>query len=142
MLWESTIQTLIDRVPAGSEQDVHILFAGGIHDARSATMISAMAAPLVERGMPIGVLMGTAYLFTKEAVACGAIVEGFQEQALECTRTINLETGAGQASRCVRTQFAEEFYATRRRMLAAGSSAEEIKNALEELNLGRLRIAS
>ena len=40
------------------------------------------------------------------------------------------------------SQFAEEFYATRRRMLAAGSSAEEIKNALEELNLGRLRIAS
>ena len=142
MLWESTIQTLIDRVPAGSKQDVHILFAGGIHDARSAAMISAMAAPLVERGMRIGVLMGTAYLFTQEAVSCGAIVEGFQEQALECTRTINLETGPGHASRCVRTQFAEEFYTTRRRMLAAGSSAEEIKNVLEELNLGRLRIAS
>ena len=105
-------------------------------------MISAMAAPLVERGMRIGVLMFTAYLFTQEAVSCGAIVEGFQEQALECTRTINLETGPGHASRCVRTQFAEEFYTTRRRMLAAGSSAEEIKNVLEELNLGRLRIAS
>ena len=101
MLWESTIQTLIDRVPAGSKQDVHILFAGGIHDARSAAMISAMAAPLVERGMRIGVLMGTAYLFIKEAVSCGAIVEGFQEQAQECTRTINLETGPGHASRCV-----------------------------------------
>lgn len=142
MLWESMIEILVDTVPFGAERDVHVLFAGGIHDARSAAMVSAMAAPLVERGMCIGVLMGTAYLFTDEAISCGAIVSGYQEQALACTRTINLESGPGHASRCVRTQFAEEFYATRRSMTASGSSAEEIKNALEELNLGRLRIAS
>ncbi len=51
MLWESMIDTLLDDVPSGSEAKVHVLFAGGIHDARSAAMVSAMAAPLVERGM-------------------------------------------------------------------------------------------
>ncbi|MFB8790593.1 MAG: hypothetical protein U7123_17515 [Potamolinea sp.] len=86
--------------------------------------------------------MGSAYLFTQEAVACGAIVQEYQDQALRCTRTINLETGVGHANRCVVTFFAEEFNAIRRQMLQGGSSPEEIKNALEDLTLGRLRIAS
>lgn len=142
VLWETMIETLLKDVPSGAESDIHILFAGGIHDARSAAMVAAMAAPLVERGMRIGVLMGTAYLFTQEAVSCGAIVEEFQAQALHCTRTINLETGPGHASRCVVTPFAQEFYKTRRQMMAAKCSPEDIKNTLEDLTLGRLRIAS
>ncbi|MBD0344530.1 MAG: nitronate monooxygenase, partial [Coleofasciculus sp. Co-bin14] len=142
LLWESMIETLLEQVPQGSEHEVQVLFAGGIHDARSAAMVSAMAAPLVKRGMQIGVLMGSAYLFTKEAVSCGAIVKGFQEQAIACTRTINLETGTGHANRCAITPFAHEFYATRKQLIAQGSSRDEIKNTLEELTLGRLRIAS
>lgn len=142
LLWESMIETLLKEVPKGAEQEVHVLFAGGIHDARSAAMVSAMAAPLAERGIRIGVLMGSAYLFTEEAVSCGAIVKEFQEAAIACTHTINLETGPGHANRCAVTPFAEEFYATRRHLLAKGSSPEEIKNALEDLTLGRLRIAS
>lgn len=142
VLWETMIETLLKDVPSGAESDVHVLFAGGIHDARSAAMVAAMAAPLVERGVRIGVLMGTAYLFTQEAVSCGAIVEEFQAQALNCTRTINLETGPGHASRCVVTPFAQEFYKTRRQMMAAKCSPEDIKNTLEDLTLGRLRIAS
>jgi acyl transferase domain-containing protein/NAD(P)H-dependent flavin oxidoreductase YrpB (nitropropane dioxygenase family)/acyl carrier protein len=142
LLWESMIETLLQEVPKGAEQEVHVLFAGGIHDARSTAMVSAMAAPLAERGIRIGVLMGSAYLFTEEAVSCGAIVKEFQATAIACTRTVNLETGPGHASRCAITPFAQEFYATRSSMLANGSSPEEIKNALEHLTLGRLRIAS
>ncbi|HEY9823465.1 MAG TPA: beta-ketoacyl synthase N-terminal-like domain-containing protein, partial [Candidatus Sericytochromatia bacterium] len=142
LLWESMISTLLENVPKDAERDVHILFAGGIHDARSAAMVSAMAAPLVERGMRVGVLMGSAYLFTEEAVSCGAIIKNFQATAIACTRTINLETGIGHASRCAVTPFAQEFYATRKHLLAIGTPPEEIKNALENLTLGRLRIAS
>ena len=142
VLWESAIETLLREVPPGVESEVHVLFAGGIHDAQSSLMIGVMAAPLAERGMKVGVLMGSAYLFTQEAVACGAIVAGFQQQALACSQTINLETGPGHASRCAVTPFAREFYEIRRRMLAEGKGAEEIKNALEDLTLGRLRIAS
>nr|WP_204368456.1 type I polyketide synthase [Neosynechococcus sphagnicola] len=142
VLWESMVDTLLVEVPAADAANIHVLFAGGIHDARSAAMVSTLAAPLVKHGIKIGVLMGTAYLFTEEAVACGAILPGFQEQALACTQTVNLETGPGHASRCAVTPFTEEFYRIRRQMMAAGSTPEEIKNALEELNLGRLRIAS
>ncbi len=142
VLWESMITMLLEEVSPTVAPEVHVFFAGGIHDARSASMVNAMAAPLAERGIKIGVLMGTAYLFTQEAVACGAIMPEFQRQALACTRTINLETGPGHASRCALTPFAEEFYATRRRMMQEGRSAEDIKNTLEDLTLGRLRIAS
>jgi acyl transferase domain-containing protein/NAD(P)H-dependent flavin oxidoreductase YrpB (nitropropane dioxygenase family)/acyl carrier protein len=142
VLWDSMIDTLLTQVPPEKAADLHILFAGGIHDAASAAMVSAMAVPLVERGMKIGVLMGTAYLFTQEAVNCGAILPKFQEAAIACQRTLNLETGPGHASRCAVTPFAQEFYATRRQMMAAGRDSEEIKNTLEDLTLGRLRVAS
>ncbi|TAM25636.1 MAG: hypothetical protein EPN60_11870, partial [Nevskiaceae bacterium] len=141
-LWGQMIEVLLAEVPAGAEKDIQILFAGGIHDALSSAMVAAMAAPLVARGMRIGVLMGTAYLFTEEIVASGAVVPGFQEQALRCTRTVNLESGPGHATRCVLTDFARDFQDSRRRLLREGKSVEEVRDALEDLNLGRLRIAS
>ncbi len=142
ILWDSMIETLLAEVPVGAESEIHVLFAGGIHDATSAAMVASISAPLVQQGMKVGVLMGTAYLFTEEAVQGGAILSGFQQQALQCETTINLESGPGHATRCAVTPFAHEFYATRRQMLAAGHSAEDIKNTLEDLNIGRLRIAS
>ncbi len=141
-LWEQTCEVLLAHTPKGADRTVHVLFAGGIHDARSSAMVAAMTAPLAARGMKVGCLMGTAYLFTREIVSAGAIVEGFQAEAIACTRTMNLESGPGHASRCVDTKFAHDFYAERRRLLKEGRSSEEIRDALEDLNLGRLRIAS
>ncbi|HEY1076538.1 MAG TPA: beta-ketoacyl synthase N-terminal-like domain-containing protein, partial [Fontimonas sp.] len=141
-LWEQMIDVLLAQVPAGADKDIHVLFAGGIHDATSAAMVAAMTAPLAARGMKVGVLMGTAYLFTREIVGSGAIVPGFQDVALSCTQTLNLESGPGHASRCVDTRFARDFYDTRRQLIREGRSVEDIRDALEDLNLGRLRIAS
>ncbi|HKY93206.1 MAG TPA: beta-ketoacyl synthase N-terminal-like domain-containing protein, partial [Nevskiaceae bacterium] len=141
-LWEQMIEVLLTCVPAGEEKNIHVLFAGGIHDAVSGAMVAGMAAPLAEKGMKVGALMGTAYLFTQEIVSSGAVVDGFQREALRCERTMNLESGPGHASRCVDTKFAHDFYDTRRRLIREGKSAEEIREALEDLNLGRLRIAS
>jgi acyl transferase domain-containing protein/NAD(P)-dependent dehydrogenase (short-subunit alcohol dehydrogenase family)/NAD(P)H-dependent flavin oxidoreductase YrpB (nitropropane dioxygenase family) len=141
-LWDGMIGALLREVPAGEAARVHVLFAGGIHDARSAAMVAAMAAPLAERGMRVGVLMGTAYLFTREAVASGAIVRGFQEALVGCTRTVTLESALGHANRCAATGFAGEFQATRRRLLREGQPAEAVRQVLDDLLLGRLRIAS
>ncbi|MDB5986698.1 MAG: putative modular polyketide synthase [Nevskia sp.] len=141
-LWEQMIEMLLAEVKPGKEADYHLLFAGGVHDARSGAMLAALTAPLAARGMKVGALMGTAYLFTQEIVDSGAIVPGFQAQALECARTVNLETGPGHSTRCADTQFARDFYETRRRLLREGVSAEELRDQLEDLNLGRLRVAS
>jgi malonyl CoA-acyl carrier protein transacylase len=144
VLWDQMIRVILEHLDAaGSKgEDYHVLFAGGIHDAASASMVAAMAAPLSERGVRIGVLLGTSYLFTKEAVVSGAIVEGFQQEALACQQTILLESGVGHATRCADTPFGRLFAEEKRRLFREGRSKEEIREALEMLNLGRLRIAS
>ena len=143
VLWQTMVDALLDAIEAGvPATELQVVFAGGIHDAVSAAMVAALAAPLVERGARIGVLLGTAYLFTAEAVAAGAIVDGFQRAALDCERTVLLESGPGHSTRCVDTPFYETFRQARRRLVAAGTSAEEVRGELETLNLGRLRLAS
>ncbi len=142
VLWNMMVDAILEAMPSSGLADCHVLFAGGIHDAVSASAVAALAAPLVERGVKIGVLMGTAYLFTHEAVASGAIVEGFQQEAIRCRRTVLLETGPGHSTRCTDSAYAEAFQRERERLVAEGLPAEEVRNTLEGLNLGRLRIAS
>ena len=85
---------LADAVKGGIPgEQLHVVFAGGIHNARSAAMAATMAAPLAQLGVRVGVLVGTGYLFTEEAVSSGAIVHTFQQEAVSCTRTVLLEVG-------------------------------------------------
>lgn len=141
-LWESMVDLLLHEAPAAAVAEMQILFAGGIHDARSAAMIAALAAPLADRGAALGVLMGTAYLFTAEAVAAGAIVPAMQEQALTCRTTVTLETGPGHLIRCAPTPFTAAFAAERARLRGAHVGEAAVTAALEQLLRGRLRIAS
>ncbi len=143
VLWNSVVETLLEYLNANPQtKDVQLLFAGGIHDGLSAAMVAAIAAPVVARGVSIGVLSGTAYLFTQEAVRSGAILAGFQNAAIEAFETTLLESAPGYATRCVPSPFVDVFNNERQRMIAAGESGEQIKEDLEELNIGRLRIAS
>jgi len=143
VLWDTMVSTLL-RLPPDPTRDaeIQVLFAGGVHDARSAAIVSAIAAPLVERGMKIGVLMGTAYLFTQEIVRSGAVVPEFQSAAIACEKTVTLETGPGHASRAAMTPFAEEFLERRRDLEAEKLSGDAVREELEGLSLGRLRVAS
>ncbi len=144
ILWETMINVLLEHLDQTGASGVsyHILFAGGIHDETSASIVAALGAQLVERGVRIGVLLGTAYLFTHEAVESGAIQQGFQDEAVACSETVLLKTGVGHASRCAKTSFAAFFENQRRSLLARGVSPDELNQELETLNLGRLRIAS
>ena len=141
VLWEQVVDIL-----AGADikdpEAVHVLFAGGIHDALSAAMVALIAAPLGARGMKVGVLMGTAYLFTHEIVTSGAIVAEFQRQAMQCKETALLQSGVGIYTRCARTAFCDEFEALRRQLILESKSDEDTLMALELMNIGRLRIAS
>ncbi|MGW7110979.1 SDR family NAD(P)-dependent oxidoreductase [Streptomyces xanthophaeus] len=138
-LWEEQIDRLLgcEDVPA-----LDVLLAGGIHDERSAAMAAVAAAPLAARGARIGVLMGTAYLFTAEAVTAGAVLPGFQAAALDCETTVLLRTAPGHATRCAATEYAGTFEAARLRLTQDGTDPREAWEELERLNLGRLRIAS
>ncbi|QJW93891.1 type I polyketide synthase [Frigoriglobus tundricola] len=141
-LWEAMVEVLVDHIGGKPADDLHVVFAGGIHDALSAGMVAALSAVLAEKGVKVGVLLGTSYLFTKEAVAGGAITERFQKEALACAETVLLETGPGHAIRCIPTPYADVFEAEKRKLRAEGKSPLEVGIALERMNLGRLRVAS
>ena len=143
LLWETMCHILLEHIgPNGKGNDLHVVFAGGIHDALSAAMVAALSAPLAERGVHVGALMGTAYLFTEEAVAAGGIVSRFQQEAVSCKDTVLLTTGPGHAIRCIKTPYFDVFDSEKRRLKGEGKSHEEIVKALEWMNIGRLRVAS
>ncbi|MFI9382875.1 SDR family oxidoreductase [Kutzneria sp. NPDC052558] len=141
-LWEAQLSVLLDFLGANADAELDVLFAGGIHDERSAAMVSAMAAPLRAHCCNVGVLMGTAYLFTEECVRDGAVQPLFQQQVVDAEATALLETAPGHATRCVTSPFAEDFLALRDDLRARGLPDREVWEELEQLNIGRLRIAS
>jgi acyl transferase domain-containing protein/NAD(P)H-dependent flavin oxidoreductase YrpB (nitropropane dioxygenase family) len=143
VLWEQAVACVSEALDRGLPADeIRLIFAGGIHDGRSAALVTALAAPLADRGVKVGVLIGTAYLFTQEAVATGAIVPRFQDEVLRCQTTVLLESGPGHQVRVTPTPFVARFEQERAQLLAEGRSTEEIRDALEALNVGRLRVAT
>ncbi|MER7863369.1 SDR family oxidoreductase [Amycolatopsis japonica] len=134
-LWEAQIDVLREYAA-----EVEVYFAGGVHDERSAAMVTAAAAPLTRLGATVGLLMGTAYLFTEEAVRAGAVLPLFQRQVVEATRTDLLETAPGHATRCVRSAFTTEYAELKRALKDVPD--REAWERLEKLNVGRLRLAS
>lgn len=142
VLWDQMTSVLLETVPPETLSKTSVLFAGGIRDARSAAAVAAVAGPLAAAGAGIGVLMGSAYLATREIVATGAVVPEFQAAALACDETALLETGPGHATRCARTPFVETFQDERQRLQVSGVAQDEMRERLERLNLGRLRLAA
>ncbi|MEU1094295.1 SDR family NAD(P)-dependent oxidoreductase [Streptomyces sp. NPDC005877] len=143
-LWEAqlaAVEEYVARAP-GAAGDFQVLLAGGIHDERSSAMAAALTAPLAARGVAVGVLMGTAYLFTAEAVACGAIQPVFQRQVIAAGATALLESAPGHATRCVASPYTADYAAARARLRADGTPDRRAWEELERLNIGRLRIAS
>jgi acyl transferase domain-containing protein/NAD(P)H-dependent flavin oxidoreductase YrpB (nitropropane dioxygenase family)/NADP-dependent 3-hydroxy acid dehydrogenase YdfG len=138
VLWEQQLDVL-----RGAGPGVEILFAGGVHDARSAALVAAMAAEQAAAGTGVGVLMGTAYLFTREAVESGAITDVFQDLLVRAASTVTLETAPGHRTRCLPSPYTDRFEAVRTELSAtSGMPAQEVWQRLEDLNTGRLRIAS
>ncbi|MFD7477010.1 SDR family NAD(P)-dependent oxidoreductase [Streptomyces sp. NPDC059837] len=144
-LWEAQLGVLDDFLAGaknGTAGELRLFFAGGVHDERSAAMVTALTAPLSARGAAVGVLMGTAYLFTEEAVSAGAVLPLFQRQVIDAERTDLLETAPGHATRCVHSPFTDEFAAVKEDLAARGTPGREAWEQLEQLNVGRLRLAS
>jgi acyl transferase domain-containing protein/NAD(P)H-dependent flavin oxidoreductase YrpB (nitropropane dioxygenase family) len=144
-LWEAQLGVISDFLAGKNAVDaaeLQVLFAGGVHDERSAAMIAAMATPLTARGAAVGVLMGTAYLFTSEAVEAGAVLPLFQQQVIAAERTDLLETAPGHATRCVASPFTAEYAAIKQDLQSREVPSRDAWEQLEQLNVGRLRLAS
>ncbi|MEU5429607.1 SDR family oxidoreductase [Streptomyces olivoreticuli] len=145
-LWEAQLAVLADFLDArperGGRPGIEVLFAGGVHDERSAAMVAALSAGLTRRGGAVGVLMGTAYLFTREAVECGAVQPLFQRTVLTAQSTVLLDTAPGHVTRCVPSPFTDTYRTHQEELREQGVPRRQAWERLERLNLGRLRIAS
>jgi acyl transferase domain-containing protein/NAD(P)H-dependent flavin oxidoreductase YrpB (nitropropane dioxygenase family)/NAD(P)-dependent dehydrogenase (short-subunit alcohol dehydrogenase family) len=144
-LWESQldiIESHLAREQGKAVSPIELVFAGGIHDAASAAAVMAMTVGMPSHLIRTGILMGTAYLFTEEAVQHGAIGALFQQQLVLATETRLLETAPGHATRCLSTPFVDEFERRKSAWLEEGKNERDIWRELEQLNIGRLRLAS
>lgn len=144
-LWSAQVRAVEEALEAGDVRDpaeLSLWWAGGVHDATSAALVRALSAPLALKGVEQGVVMGTAYLFTEEAVRSGAILEEYQRVALSCERTDTLHTAPGHATRCAPSPFVKEFQERSETLEREGVPSRERWATLEQLNVGRLRAAS
>ena len=139
ILWEKQITRLLEEKDL---KNISVFFAGGIHDSLSSAMLSALTAPLTARGAKVGVMMGTSYLFTKEIVETGAVVERFQQENLKGTETVLLESSPGHVTCCLKSPFVDFFSNKKKELAQSVTNSKELGLYLENLNVGRLRIAA
>ncbi len=139
ILWERQIYRLLkeDNLSAFS-----VFFAGGIHDAFSSAFVSIMSATLDAKGAKVGILMGSSYLYTKEAVESKAILPRFQKLAIEENTTVILQAAPGQETQSLKSPFTEYFEKEKEKLQRQNLDSKEVWIRLEELNLGRSRIAT
>ena len=124
----TTIGDLVDRAAEETEGDA-VVFPDVRStypelSAASTRMARSLRGLGVGRGDKVGVLMGTAYLFTAEAVASGAIGRAFQDAAVACERTALVETAPGHATRCAESDFVDAFARERARLEAEGTDPQ------------------
>lgn len=143
-LWEQQISVLLELVSDGKvdAEDLVVAMAGGIHDPSSAAMALLTAADLVEHGAAVSLLMGTMYSLTTEAVRTGAVTQDFCDVITSATSSARLETAPGHVTRCVPTPLVDEIDLIRETKTSAGESDQNIWRSLEEMTLGRLRMAT
>lgn len=139
VLWEKQIFRLLQE---DDIQSISVLFAGGIHNALSSAFVSIMSATLAVKGAKIGIQMGTSYLYAKESVESAAITQEYQNQIISSGKSILLEAAPGQETRSIKTPFTDFFKKEKQRMISAGMDSKDIWFKLEEMNLGRSRIAA
>ena len=119
-----------------------LIFAGGIGTALGSHFISGLASHLARRGARIGIQVGSAYLFTDEIVASGAITALYQKVVCRERCTLVMGRTVGLAARTVPTPFSRRIVAEEYRRLRERVPLKERKEAFERDNIGALLIGA
>ena len=104
-------------------------------------MVAALAAPLAERGVRIGVLAGTGICLRRKR-SRRAIQAAFQDEAIRCTHTVCSSPASDTPPGAPTVPSDNRSPLKSSGSYREGRSKDEIREALEGLNLGRLRIAA
>ena len=142
-LWNANLGELERAAAQGLDLgEVRVLFAGGIGSGRAAAFVAGMVGGLVEKGLNVGLQMGTAYLATEEAVSSCAITSTYQKLTLESNRTVVIGRSVNTRARAAGSPMAAQLIEREQERLRAGVSLRERKQLYEKDNLGALRLAS
>ncbi len=142
-LWSANLNELESAAASGIDlNEVRVLFAGGIATGRAAAFVAGMVGDLVEKGLNVGLQMGTAYLATEEAVATCAITPTYQKLTLQSDRTVVIGRTVNTKARAAGSPMASKLIEREQERLRACVSLRERKELYEKDNLGALRLAS
>lgn len=144
VLWELGVDAVLQAIEVdGSRTPEGILFAGGIAHYTMVMMAAVIAAPLVRKGIPVGIQLGTAYLSTEEIVDTEAVQPAYRSQVLAGSKTLSFGHSINMPTRCVESPFPADLL-TRERELEKDPSVSlnERKNRIEVENRGHLRLAA
>ncbi len=141
VLWEAGVSKLLN----GTDLDLNTLslvFAGGISTRYGSWFISGLAAVLAEKGVKIGIQVGSAYLFSREIVETGSIKAQYQEIIARENETMVIGESVGLASRTAPNEFARMMVQTERQMIQDRKPLDQRKRSFERRNIGSLLIGA
>ena len=98
VLWTTTLQHLRDKCK--TTDDIHLILAGGVHDAKS-ILFGMLLADAFDFAGQISFQLGTPLLFSKEAIASGAIHSNYQKTLCQSNITIVPQSKTGSGLRTV-----------------------------------------
>ena len=142
-LWNANLNALEAAAAQGVDlSEVSVLFAGGIATGRAAAFVAGMVGDLVDKGLNLGLQIGTAYLAAKEAVSTCAITSTYQKLTLQSDRTVVIGRTVNTRARAAGSPMASQLIEWEQERLRAGVPLRERKELYEKDNLGSLRLAS
>ncbi len=142
-LWSANLNELEAANAAGIPlSEVSVLLAGGIGSGRASAFVAGMVADLVEKGLNVGLQMGTAYLTTKEAVSTCAITQTYQDLIFKSQKTAVVGRTVNIRARAANSPMAAQMLFREHERIRNGVALTERKEQYEKDNLGALRLAS
>lgn len=144
VLWEQCLEVLERQAEEGKlpEDDISILFAGGIHDDLSAAMVQTLCARIASLKVNCGLQMGTIYLFTEEIVKTESLKELYQEVAIDTSETRITGDTVNVRARSAPTPYVEWLIDREFARLEEGLSIKKRKLLFEKDTVGALRISA
>ncbi len=137
ILWELAAEEILTR-SAGAVSGLRVLFAGGIMNSRSSLGVAVIAAALAERGVSVGLQVGTAYLMTDDAVACGAVSRQYQQELLAGATTVLTGTTVNLPNRWLDSPAVRRMLLEERELAGHQMPLRDRKRQVEALGAARL----
>ena len=85
------------------------IFAGGLNDTLSMTMLNAALIGLDEKDFVLGAQIGSAYLATKEALSMKIIDESYQTSILKHNETVTIGNAVNQPIRLIKNNISTQI---------------------------------